>query len=134
VILTADTIVHCKGKIYNKPADEEEAFSFLKAFSGELVEVYTGVCVHKNKEVHVDCERTDLWFNHLSDKQIRAYLQFLEFTDLAGAFAIEGGGSLPIQKIDGCFYNVLGLPINTTKKLLLKVGIDLWEYLGPKEE
>jgi nucleoside triphosphate pyrophosphatase len=133
VILTADTIVYANGKVYNKPENEEEAFQFLTDFSGNWVKVLTGVCVHQGKNVHSGVEESNLLFQNLSEKQIRQYHTYLDFSDKSGAFAIEKGGYLILQRLDGCFYNVLGLPINMTKNLLLKVGIDLWNFLSPQE-
>ncbi len=129
IILTADTVVFFNGKLYNKPLDAQEAFSFLKAFSGKSQQVITGVTVRRGSEVFSKHEETTLLFNKLSDSQIRKFHSKCHACDKAGGFAIEKGGALVISKIEGCYYNVLGLPINTAALLLLNVGIDLWDFL-----
>ncbi|MFS8562974.1 MAG: Maf family protein [Rhabdochlamydiaceae bacterium] len=128
-IITADTVVFFNGKIYNKPLDELEAFSFLKAFSGHVQQVITGVTVRRGKEVFSQHEETKLFFNKLSDEQIRKFHRSCCALDKAGGFAIEKAGTLIISKIEGCYYNVLGLPVNTLALLLRNVGIDLWDFL-----
>lgn len=129
VILTADSVVYCDGKLYNKPRDEEEAFSFLSTFSGTWHSVFTGVTVRKGPTVYSDVEETRLLFNPLTPDQIQKFHHHCLFKDKAGGYAIEKSGNLIVSRLEGCYDNVLGLPINTTRRLLLKVGIDLWDFL-----
>jgi septum formation protein len=129
IILTADTVVFCKNKIYNKPANEDEAFRMLCDLSGSWHSVYTGVCIKKQQATFLGVEETKILFHPLTDKQIRAYHKHFYFADKAGGYAIQEGGAILVKRIEGCFYNVMGLPLNTVHKLLLKVGIDLWDYL-----
>ncbi len=129
VILTADTVVYCNGKLYNKPADEHEAARFLKEFASDWQSVFTGVTVRRGMQVHTDFEETKLLFQKLTDDQIKKFHAHCYFLDKAGGFAIEKSGNLIVSRIEGCYYNVLGLPINTVQKLLAKLGIDLWDYL-----
>lgn len=128
-ILTADTVVFCEGNVYNKPRDEAEAFSMLRTFSGKWHQVITAVTVVKNCQVYSGFEETKILFNPISDAQIRLYLQSCSFLDKAGAYAIQQAGSILISRIDGCYYNVMGLPVNTVKEMLSKIGIDLWQHL-----
>ncbi len=130
LILTADTTVACEGKIYNKPETLEEAREMLKALSGQKHEVLTGVCIRRDDEVHEAAETTHVQLNTLSDEQINTYIQHVDVLDKAGSYAIQGLGSLLVKSIDGCFYNVMGLPINTTQLLLQKMGINLWDSLA----
>lgn len=129
VILTADTVVFCKDKLYNKPRDEHEAREFLSTFAGNWQSITTGVTVRKGSQVHTDFEETRLLFHPLSPDQIKKFHAHCYFLDKAGGYAIEKSGNLIVSRIEGCYYNVLGLPINTVQKLLLKVGIDLWDFL-----
>ena len=129
VILTADSVVYANGKLYNKPQDEAEAFQFLTDFCGKWHQVFTGVTVRRGSEVYSGHEETRLLFKDLSPDQIAKFHTHCYFLDKAGGYAIEKSGNLIVSKIEGCYYNVLGLPIQITRELLLKLGIDLWDYL-----
>jgi septum formation protein len=131
LILTADTIVYFEETVFNKPKDEKEAYAMLKKLSGHWHQVFTAVTVHKQGEVFSGVEETRILFSPLTDEQIHLYHQSCTFLDKAGAYAIQQGGSICIARIEGCYYNVMGLPINTVKELLFKAGIDLWKYLKP---
>ena len=129
VILTADTLVHLKGRLYGKPKDLKEAHEYLRKLSGETHEVYTGVCVMKANKYYLDESLTFVTFNPLSNAQIQSYLNAVHTLDKSGGYTIQGPGSLIVKKIEGCYYNVLGLPIQTVYQLLLKVGINLWDFV-----
>jgi septum formation protein len=129
VILTADTVVSCKGELYNKPRDEHEAAEFLRTFSNTWQEVNTGVTVRRGSEVHTSFEETKLLFHKLTPEHIKKFHNHIYFLDKAGGYAIEKSANLIFSRIEGCYYNVLGLPINTVQKLLLKLSIDLWDFL-----
>jgi septum formation protein len=129
VILTADTVVFCNGKLYNKPQDEHEAKQFLLDLGGQWHSVFTGVTARKGPSVHTASDETKLFFHKLTPQQIQKFHEHCHFLDKAGGYAIEKSGNLIVSRIEGCYYNVLGLPINTVQKLLLKLGIDLWDYL-----
>lgn len=129
VILTADTIVYFKGKYLLKPENQEEAFSMLKELSGNVHEVHTGVCVKTKNDIFIKSEMTEIFFNEISEREIHLYHKNFYFSDKSGGYAIQKGGSILVKKIDGCFYNVMGLPINTLRELLKKAEIDLWNFL-----
>jgi septum formation protein len=129
LILTADSVVYCDGKLYNKPSDEHEAASFLQNFSGKWQSVMTGVTVRRGDEIYTASEETKLLLNTLTPQQIQKFHTHCYFLDKAGGYAIEKSGSLILSRIEGCYYNVMGLPVNTVQKLLLKLGVDLWQYL-----
>lgn len=131
VILTADTVVYQDGKIFNKPKNEEEAFQMLRAFSGRWQQVFTGVTVQRDQVVYTACEETRILFHSLTDEQIGLYLGSASFLDKAGGYAVQAAGSILISRLDGCYYNVMGLPVNRIKELLHKVGLDLWKHLKP---
>jgi len=130
IILTADTIVYREGKVYGKPRNEEEAVSMLEELSGTWHSVYTGVSVLYNEKLISRSEETKVLFNQLSQEQISKYHEKLHLYDKAGSYQLQMAGGIAVSRIDGCYYNVIGLPINTVKDLLHEaLGIDLWDYL-----
>ena len=112
VIISADTIVTLDGLC--KPKDEDDAFNMLSKLSGREHEVYTGYCVMRISNGKAVCGkvRTKVKFKDLSDDKIRGYINSGEPMDKAGAYGIQGLGSLLIEKIDGDYFNVVGLPIS----------------------
>jgi septum formation protein len=129
VILTADTVVYKSGKVYNKPIDLDDAFQAVSELAGDWHSVFTGVTVLLGSQEFTGAEETRVLFNPLTPEQIRHYHQKMEWRDKAGGYAIQMGGGLVINRIEGCYYNVMGLPVNTARELLFKAGIDLWLYL-----
>lgn len=129
LILTADTIVYRRGKIYGKPSNPEEAFLYLKELAGEWHHVYTAVHLIHPKGYLNAIEDTKVLFNDLNEDQMHAYYQTLPYSDKAGGYAIQGAGGIIVKRIEGCYYNVMGLPINSVRDLLLQAGVDLWQYL-----
>lgn len=129
IILTADTIVYRQGKIFGKPGNHQEAAEFLKELSGQWHSVYTGLTIFSQGQYYQSYEETRVLFNSLTENQINTYLRSLPFADKAGGYMIQGAGSLIIKRIEGCYYNVVGLPLNALWTVLNQVGIDLWKYL-----
>jgi septum formation protein len=130
-IICADTIVFREGRLYTKPESLEEAALMLRELAGKEHIVWTGVCVLLGAKRFVEAESTRVFFHELTEAQIRSYHQRFNPLDKAGAYAIQNGGSIIVKRIEGCYYNIMGLPLNTTRLLLSKVGIDLWAYLKP---
>ena len=129
LILTADTVVYKEGIIYGKPINDLQAMEFLRELSGKWHSVYTGINVYfQGKEFH-DVTETRVLFNSLNEDQIRAYNKKLHYTDKAGGYMIQQAGGIIVKRIEGCYYNVMGLSINSLKNLLLNFGIDLWNHL-----
>jgi septum formation protein len=128
-ILTADTTVFCEGKIYNKPRDRKEAFSFLSELQGKWHSVFTGMALIFEGSFFTEVEETRILFSPLSSEEINKYLDHVNFLDKAGSYAIQQGGSILVNRIEGCYYNVMGLPLNGLKTLLKKIDIDLWDHL-----
>lgn len=128
-ILTADTIVYKAGKIFGKPAGEQAAFNYLKELSGQWHSVFTGLALYHDNQVFQTVEETRVLFNALSDDQMHTYYRSLPWADKAGGYMIQGAGSLIVKGIEGCYYNVMGLPVNALCSLLQKIGIDLWQHL-----
>lgn len=129
IIITADTIVYKDGKVYEKPEDEKAAFQSLTDLVGTWHSVYTGVTVWHQEQHYHAVEKTEVLFNSLSENDIRRYLEKIHWKDKAGGYSIQTAGGLLVKRIDGCYYNVMGLPINAVRDLLKMVDIDLWNYL-----
>lgn len=131
IIISADTIVYANNKIYTKPNNDAHAFEMLSELSNTWHQVFTAVCVKHKDKIFKDVEETKILFHSLDEKQMKKYHDTFYFSDKAAGYAIQKAGSIVIKKMIGCYYNVMGLPINTLKNLLLNVGIDLWDYLKP---
>lgn len=129
IIITADTTVFFEGKIYNKPKDRAEAVSFLTILSGQWHSVFTGVSCFSKGTIETRAEETKILFHTLSEEQIDQYLSHINFLDKAGSYAIQQGGALIVKKIEGCYYNVMGLPLTPLRELLQKAGVNLWNHL-----
>lgn len=127
VILAADTIVVKDDVVLGKPADEQEAEQMLTFLAGAVHEVITGICVIDCLHNHVwqDVEITKVYFRSLTVEEIKAYIACGESLDKAGAYGIQGIGSLLVEKIEGCYYNVVGLPLVKTMTMLRKCGIKI---------
>jgi septum formation protein len=129
IILTADTTVWKDGKNYGKPRSLEEAYQYLTELQGQWHSVFTGVTVRKGKQEFNKAEQTKVLFNPLTPDQIRHYNAKLHWSDKAGGYSIQMGGGLIVRRIEGCYYNAMGFPINTVRELLNHIGIELWDYL-----
>jgi septum formation protein len=130
LILTADTEVYREGKIFGKPKDETDAMRMLRELSGHWHSVHTGLTLRRGHVEYTACEETRVLFTLATDKQLQHYLKSVHSTDKAGGYAIQNNGSVIVQRIEGCYYNVMGMPIHTLCKLLHRFDIDLWEHLG----
>lgn len=120
IIIGADTIVVSKGLILGKPKDEEDAFDMLKSLSNQTHEVITGISIiNMSKDIKfVDYESTEVKFKYLSDRLIRSYLNTGEYKDKAGSYGIQGKGAVLVERINGCYSNVVGLPLSKLDYLL----------------
>lgn len=122
-ILGADTIVVHQHRILGKPKDETEAYEMLDALQGGCHEVVTGLCViAPDGAVFEDARVTKVWMAPMGQEEIRRYIATGEPMDKAGAYGIQGRGAALIEKIDGCYFNVVGLPIRAAKLLLEQAG------------
>ncbi len=111
IVIAADTIVVCQGKILGKPKDEADAKNMLTLLSGRDHQVMTGMTVAKGEKIVTVTEVTDIHFRDLSEGEILAYIATGEPMDKAGSYGIQGGGSLFAEKMVGDYYNVMGLPV-----------------------
>lgn len=120
IIIGVDTVVYYNNRILGKPKNYDEAYSMLSKLSGNTHKVYSGVCIYDGKKDEINsfvCE-TKVKFSKLSKNQIDTYIKTDEPMDKAGAYGIQGLGGVFVEKIDGCYYNVMGLPLNKLNTFL----------------
>ncbi|HPF20470.1 MAG TPA: Maf family protein [Syntrophomonas sp.] len=127
IIIAADTLVILDEHIMGKPVNREDAFRKLSLLSGRHHKVMTGLCVLDSNRGICDTgvESTEVYFRTLTPGEINAYLNWGEWVDKAGGYGIQGKGALLIEKIEGCYFNVVGLPINRLYIMLGKQGVNL---------
>ncbi len=131
IIIAADTVSVQDGRIFGKPRDLREARSMLKRFSAKPQWVYTGLVVidkEKNKTLS-GFEKTKVYMDKLNSRQINAYFAKVSPLDKAGSFDIQGKGAIFIRRIEGCFYNVVGLPLRTLYRMLKKLDVKVFVSL-----
>jgi MAF protein len=131
VVIAADTIVVQGKRVYGKPANLKDALSILKALSGSKQTVYTGIAVYNKKTdaMSVEVEKSVLYMDSLNDREIQAYFKRVAPLDKAGAFDIQGQGAFFIRRIEGCFYNIVGLPLWRLYRMCKKMNIPLFAVL-----
>jgi len=118
-VLGADTTVVLEGQILGKPEDPADACRMLTMLSGQCHEVLTGICLRRGTERFVDAATTRVWFAPLTTSEIEEYVASGEPMDKAGGYAIQGLASKFIERIDGCYFNVVGLPVALVFKHLI---------------
>lgn len=123
VVLGADTVVSIGGKILGKPADEKDAKSMLLALSGKTHEVFSGVAILSAGRREIFAETTFVTFYTLDEETVDRYIQTGEPFDKAGAYGIQGLGSLLVSGIRGDYFNVMGLPVSKTARSLKNFGL-----------
>ena len=126
VVIAADTIVVCEGKVLGKPRDEADAFRMLSLLSGRNHQVMTGMTVLQGDEIVTHTEVTRLRFRNLLPGEIRAYIASGEPMDKAGAYGIQGGAALFCTRMEGDYYNVMGLPVCALSVFLRTFGLTIW--------
>jgi septum formation protein len=121
-VIAADTIVVCGDSRLGKPSDEAEAAAMLRMLSARAHEVITGIVIVAGDGSSVaDAERTRVYFRAISDEEIARYIKTGEPFGKAGAYAIQGLAAPFIEKIDGCYFNVVGLPVNLLFRMLSRL-------------
>lgn len=125
IVFGADTVVALRGQILGKPRDREDARRMLRQLSGQTHTVYTGVAlVHTDSgKTLVEADSTEVTFAKLSEAEIEAYLKTGEYADKAGAYGIQGGAARHIEKIEGCYFNVMGFPVHRVYELLKELTL-----------
>ena len=126
VVIAADTIVVCEGKVLGKPRDESDAFRILSLLSGRDHQVMTGMTVLRDDEIVTHTEVTKIHFRDLHPEEIRAYIASGEPMDKAGAYGIQGGAALFADQMEGDYYNVMGLPVCRLAMILRTFGLSIW--------
>ena len=127
VLVAADTIVVCGGRILGKPGSAAQAKEMLRLLSGRDHQVMTGVTVLRGDRQETFTEITNIHFRVLSDREIDDYIATGEPMDKAGAYGIQGGAAEFVDKIDGDYYNVVGLPVSRLRQTLLRMAPELME-------
>ena len=131
VVVAADTIVVCQGRVLGKPHSPEEAAAMLRLLSGREHQVMTGCTVLRGDRAETFTEVTDLTFRELTGEEIRAYVASGEPMDKAGAYGIQGGAALFCPGIRGDYYNVMGLPVCRLGQALKKILPETLEETQP---
>ena len=125
IVITADTMVFLDDKKLGKPADEAEALAMLNALQGRHHTVCTGVTVRQGQRALTRAQTTDVYFRRATEKELRAYIAGGEPMDKAGAYGVQGQGALLVERIDGDFFNVMGLPVVLLSEMLKEFGVTL---------
>ena len=126
VVIAADTIVVCEGKVLGKPRDESDAFRILSLLSGRHHEVMTGMTVLRDDEIVTHTEVTRIHFRDLHPDEIRAYIASGDPMDKAGSYGIQGKAALFASGIEGDYFNVMGLPLHLVGQMLREFNVDLF--------
>lgn len=129
-VLGADTVVSLDGQTYGKPCDKKEACRMLAAFSGRTHQVSTGIAIVVKGEVYTDVVTTKVTFGKITEEEIARYVETGEPLDKAGAYAVQGIAARFIEKIEGSYSNVVGLPLFAVTQLAGKAGVDLYDNHG----
>lgn len=134
IIVAADTIVVIDNTILSKPKDRIEASQMMHSLSGRWHTVITGICVlcpniKSSEKALSQSMETRVLLRSLTEPEVQAYLDRGEWHDKVGGYAIQGVGSLFVDRIEGCYYNVMGLPVGLLSSMLQQAGINMWNYL-----
>ena len=122
VVIGADTVVILDGQVLGKPKDADDAFHMLRSLSGKAHTVITGCAIIQDGRMTTFSDRTRVEFYPLSDREILDYIATGEPFDKAGAYGIQGRGSVLVKRIEGDFFNVMGLPVARLKREMERVG------------
>ncbi|MDO5718280.1 MAG: Maf family protein [Tissierellia bacterium] len=124
LIIGSDTIVVADDRVFGKPKDEEDAYRMLRYLSGKRHQVFTGICILNKKDKILFTDKTEVYFHEYDEqmeKLIRNYIKSGEPFDKAGGYGIQGAGSLFINRIDGDFYSVMGMPVSRVFREIDKI-------------
>ena len=134
LVIAADTVVAVGDRVLGKPRSREEAAEMLSALSGRTHTVYTGVTLCRGENILTEHEATAVTFRPLTPGEIAAYVATGEPMDKAGAYGIQGVGSLLVEGISGDYFNVVGLPICRLGRMLARFGVDALALCAQKEQ
>lgn len=125
IVITADTMVFLDDKRLGKPADASDALRMLTALQGRRHKVCTGVTVRRGETLLTEAEETAVIFRAATEEELLSYIRSGEPMDKAGAYGIQGLGSLLVEGIEGDFFNVMGLPLLRLSRMLAQFGLQL---------
>ena len=125
IIITADTMVFLDDQRLGKPVDEADALRMLTDLAGRRHTVCTGVTLRQGQRSLTRAQSTDVYFRPASESELRAYIRGGEPMDKAGAYGVQGQGALLVERIDGDFFNVMGLPVLLLSRMLAEFGVTL---------
>jgi septum formation protein len=129
LVIGMDSLVIIGKQKLGKPANAAEAEQMLKLLSGKKHRVITGVAISFEGRVLIESETTYVSFRKLKLNEIRWYIKTGEVFGKAGAYAIQGLGRIFIQKIEGCYYNVIGFPVAAFQRVLLRMGVSIFDLM-----
>ena len=132
-IIAADTIVVVDNKILGKPSDRAEARDMLRRLGGRRHEVLTGLCLataDEPRRVYASATCSGVYFRRMSGDEIEWYLNTEEYSDKAGAYGIQGFASLFINRVEGCYFNIVGFPVSEFARLCRRAKINLLQNLN----
>ena len=121
-VIGFDTVVECAGEVFGKPHDKAAALAMLRALSGREHRVHTGVCVCRGGQAAATVETTAVHFAPIPEAELAAYVETAEPYDKAGGYAIQGRAARWCSGIEGCYYNIMGLPVHRAVQLLTQCG------------
>lgn len=126
LVVSADTVVLIDGRFMGKPRDRQDAGAMLRQLSGRSHEVWTGIAVMHRGETRFRLAQTQVIFKALNEREIEYYLDHEEYMDKAGAYAVQGRAAIFVERIEGCFFNVMGFPLNLFYTMTGNLGIRLF--------
>lgn len=129
IVIGADAFVVLNGEVLGKPKNEKDAFLMLKKQNGKWTKVITGVAVIdiENRKEYVETETTLVKMNKMTDREILDYIKTKDPMDKAGSFGMQDKGAVFVEKINGCYSNVVGLPLPRLRKMLKKCGVEIFK-------
>lgn len=132
LFIAADTIVRAEGRLLGKPHDEEAARAMLRSLSGRAHEVFTGVAVlhRRSGRTLTHVEKTLVFMRPIAEEELDWYVQSGEPFDKAGGYGIQGRAAVFVERLEGCYFNVVGLPLAALWQMLRELGIRPWEGAG----
>ena len=125
IVITADTMVFLDDQRLGKPVDEADALRMLTDLQGRHHTVCTGVTVRQGDKILTESESTEVYFRPATEEELLAYIATGEPLDKAGSYGVQGKGSLMVEKLNGDFFNVMGLPVLRLSRMLARFGINL---------
>ena len=131
LVIGMDTMVVTGYRILGKPANPKEALSMLRLLSGKVHRVVSGLALLYNGKQIVSSDETQVHFRKLTDAEIQWYVKTGEPFDKAGAYAIQGKGRILVTRVEGCYYNVVGFPLSCFQQALGKLGLTIYDLMGP---